>query len=604
VHRPGEQFVAAIRIEGNHAISSDALIGGLALRRREDAGWAVDEYQLGQDTTRVIGAYEKLGFFRVDVHARVEHHAEAETVVLSIVEGPRAVTSVEIVGVPADVPAAKARDLVHLVDGGPFDYAAFDAAKEPLLKLVEDAGYAHARLEAGVIADRAHNRATVRYDLDAGPRCTFGEISIGGTSGALRDAVQARLAMHAGEVYSTEALADTQRALYSMGRFSSVRVDVDPAAQGAVVPVRIAVTEGNRHELRAGGGVGMDEINYSVHGRVTYTQVGFPFPMSTVGVDFKPEYTFLRVSCSTFELWKCPSEPRVRLLGTFTQQDFLVPKLRLELEGGLDFLTIEAYTIEGVHTRVGLAMPLWTQRVQARVGWLFGIYGFADINAQVASSVQAELGIDHAEQLGTFNQSLVVDLRDRPVEPHYGGYAELHVAEGTKYAGGAYSYTQWTPELRGYLPVSRAVVALRARLGELVGDVPPTERYYGGGASSDRGYPERQLSPVTPTPAASDSVVIGGAALVEVGAELRVPVGKIKGFPFSGVAFVDGGNVALDASQLDVWRLHWAVGVGTRFFFLPIGPARLDFAYRVGQDSAALPSLSRFQWFLSIGEAF
>jgi outer membrane protein assembly factor BamA len=193
-------------------------------------------------------------------------------------------------------------------------------------------------------------------------------------------------------------------------------------------------------------------------------------------------------------------------------------------------------------------------------------------------------------------------LRDRPIEPHYGIYAEARVTEGTRYAGGAFNYTQLTPELRAYIPIANAVLALRTRIGEIIGDVPPTERYYGGGASSDRGYPERQLSPIATN--GLDTVVIGGAALAEASAELRVPAGKLLGKATGGVAFLDGGDVEETPSQLDIWQLHWAAGVGFRWFLLPIGPLRLDLAYRFGLDSANLPPLNRFQWFISFGEAF
>jgi translocation and assembly module TamA len=256
-------------------------------------------------------------------------------------------------------------------------------------------------------------------------------------------------------------------------------------------------------------------------------------------------------------------------------------------------------------------MPLGTPRVQAHVGWLVGIYQFVDVNEALLPDAQDQIGISttvngvttgRAEQLGTFNESLTLDLRDRPIEPHYGIYAEARVTEGTRYAGGAFNYTQITPELRGYVPIAKAVLALRARVGEFFGDIPPTERYYSGGASSDRGYPERQLSPIATN--GPDTVVIGGGGLAEASAELRVPAGKLLGLATGGVAFIDGGDVEMTASQLDIWQLHWAAGVGFRWFLLPIGPLRVDIAYRFGLDSANLPTLSRFQWFLGIGEAF
>ncbi len=51
--------------------------------------------------------------------------------------------------------------------------------------------------------------------------------------------------------------------------------------------------------------------------------------------------------------------------------------------------------------------------------------------------------------------------------------------------------------MRGYVPLGPAVLALRARLGVILGAVPVTERYYAGGAVSQRGFSERRLSPAS-----------------------------------------------------------------------------------------------------------
>jgi outer membrane protein assembly factor BamA len=604
VHKPGEAYLDKIVIEGNHAIESDTLIHGLLLERRAEAGRAVDEYQLVLDEQRIVGAYQRLGFLSVEVRSRVDHKGDADTVVFTVTEGARATVTVELDGLPSDVPLAKARALVPLADGGPFDYAGYDGAKATLLLLVENAGYAHAQLDAGVIADRTHAKVIARYVFDAGPHCTFGPVTVTGADGSLADAIRVRLETHEGQPYSTDAIAQTQRALYAMNRFSTVHVDIDQKTDATVVPVHVAVTVGNRHEARAGGGFGLDSINYSIRARAQYSVVGWPFQLSTLSLDAKPEYTLLRVSCHWYKPWTCQSEPRVRLIATLTQQDFLLPKVVGEIEGGLDFLTIEAYTILGVHARLGLSTPLWTPRIQARIGWLVGEYYFRDFSPALDPASEAGLGINNAERLGNFSQTLVVDLRDRPIEPRYGGYADLRITEGTRYAGGAFEYVQVTPEVRLFAPLGPVTLGSRLRVGEIIGDVPPTERYYGGGASSDRGYPTRQLSPIATNPATGDSVIIGGAGLIETGVEARIRVGEIKGYDLGTVAFLDGGDVEDSVSALSFSRLHWAVGLGLRWFFLPVGPARLDIAYRLGTDDPAQPVLSRWQWFLSVGEAY
>lgn len=601
---PGEQYLASIRIEGNHAIESDTLISGLILNRRlqnPTRRRPIDEYQLATDVERVVGEYQKRGYLAVDVRSRVEHHGPEETAVITVVEGPRAQLRVEISGLPPEVPLATARKLIPRADGEPFDYDVYDDAKGPLQRLVEDAGYAHAELEASVIADRAHQLALARYVIDPGPPCKFGSVEIAGADGALAEAVRARVAIHPGDPFSATAVASTQQALYAMKRFSTVRVDVDRNTQDPVIAVKIGLTEGTHNEFSAGGGLGLDPINYAVRARATYTRTGWPFPLSTVGVDFRPAYTFLRETCEGWEIWNCPRDPRVRLLGTLSQQDFLFRDVRADVEAGADFLTIEAYTIEGVHAKFSVSTPLGTPRLVVRAGWLLAGNEFTDL--QIDPATAQRIGVNHFERLGAFNQALVIDLRDHPIEPRYGGYAELKFAEGTELAGGAYRYFQITPDIRGYAPLGPLELAAHARLGKIFGDVPPTERYYAGGASSHRGFPERQLSPVGMTTAGGE-VVIGGSALLETGLELRAPLGSPKGLDLGAVAFLDGGDVTDREADLSIDHLQWAAGLGFRWFLLPVGPVRFDFAYRLGQDDPDLPKLGRFQWFFSIGEAY
>lgn len=609
VRRPGTEYLAAIEFDGNEAISSEALLRGLALNRNLKAGRALDEYQLGIDVTRIEGAYKKRGFLSVVVGSSTETNGDATTLYFTIKEGPRATASVEITGLPPEVDPEEARALVKLEDGDPFMYTAFDEAKAPMLALVEDKGYAHAQLDASVIADRAKNTATLRYWFDPGPKVVWGDIKIVGVEGPLADAARARLAFKPGDPYSTKAAAASQQAIYSMGRFKTVRVDVDRSSLATVVPVKVSLEESTRWEARGGIGAGIDTLTYQARLRASLTHVGWPTPLTTLGVEFRPAYTVLRDNCDFFEVWNCDYEPRIRLLGTATQQDLFRPEVRGELTGGLDYLTLEAYTQQGARLTFGIDTPIAARkRLQLHVGYLLAGYDFTDINSLIGPTTAARLGIDHFERLGAFTETLALDFRDNPVSPRLGMYAEFRLAQGGGFAGGQYTYTQVMPELRGYVPVGPlGVLAARARVGMLLGDVPPTERFYAGGASSQRGFAERRLSPTVDGFDANGnpaSVVIGGGGLIETGVELRTRFSPL-GIKAGGVIFLDGGDVTEDAYDLDPTNLHWAVGIGLRFYYLPIGPIRLEAAYRLNRTGAGEPAAGdRFNYLLSVGESF
>ena len=158
-------YLTEIRIEGTEAIDVDDIAPGLAIdrARRGTTLRSVDAYLLTVDIERVRAAYLKLGYFDVKVTARVDLKGREQTVVFVVVEGTRSTVKVEISGLPPEIPLVKARALVAIADGEPFDYLKYDLAKLPMVKLVEDAGYANVDVEAVVLADRANRTATVRF---------------------------------------------------------------------------------------------------------------------------------------------------------------------------------------------------------------------------------------------------------------------------------------------------------------------------------------------------------------------------------------------------------------------------------------------------------
>ena len=89
VRKPGDEYLAAIRFEGV-SLSHSGLLSGLALKRNLDAQRTIDEYQLGLDVDRIIGLYQRRGYFSAKVTPRVERKGDAQTLIFHVDEGPRA----------------------------------------------------------------------------------------------------------------------------------------------------------------------------------------------------------------------------------------------------------------------------------------------------------------------------------------------------------------------------------------------------------------------------------------------------------------------------------------------------------------------------------
>jgi translocation and assembly module TamA len=602
VHHPGEEYVDEVVLRGNHAIEDDDLTLGLAVERALAAGRGLDPYELSLDAGRVRGVYLRRGYFDVDVRATVERHGLAVTPVFTIVEGARAtLVRVDVIGLPAD-PALGADDLrarIPIAIGAPFDYDAYDDAKPAVIAAIEDAGYAHARVDSAVVADRARHEAVIRIEIDPGPRCVFGAITMHGFDGdlaGLADAATARLAIAPGQPFSNQAVAASQVALYELGRFSTVRVDADRAADGAVIPVTIAVAGAARHELRTGIGVGVDQVTYLIRPHVGYSVAGWPWTMTNVDTDLRPALAMPRDD---------PSSPakRFEALASLTRLDLFRPRVKGELSILLQYLTIEAFTSYGPRVRAGLSSPVGSPRVQVSAGVDGAVLFFQDPDVDAATG--ARIGIDHDEHLVMADQSIAVDLRDQPLEPRLGVYAALRLGEGRLLGASPSSFVQLAPDLRGYVPLGPLVLSAHARVGAFAGAVPPTERYFSGGASSQRGFPERQLSPsVTGVgDRAGKLVVIGGGGLIETGVEARVAF-VVWHQKLEPAVFLDGGDVTERAADLDPTHLHWAAGGGLRYV-TPYGAVRFDVGYRLNRvGEGEPPTAHRYAYQLGFGEAF
>jgi outer membrane protein assembly factor BamA len=558
--KPGDEYLKKIDVQGNQEVKDKHLTSGLALQRAKKRKRPPDPYLVQLDRDRIRGEYLRRGYFGIDVRSRVERAGDSATVIYSVEEGQRATTRVAITGIPQDpdLTVAKIRAELPLEDGAPFDYAVYELAKPRLLGVAQDAGYAHARLDSTIYADQANRVAIVQLDYDLGPKCTFGEVEVTGVDGDLAEAVRARVQFSKGDVYSNQAISQTQRQLYAMARFSTVQVQ-PTEGETPVVGVKIAVAKAAPRELRLGGGFGIDPVAlFEARARAGYTIAGWPFPLDTVTVDLRPAYAYQRDGSG----W----QPRIRALARLERQDLFWTYARGEVEGGYSYVAIEPYTSYGPRARVGFQTPVFTDRVQVGVGWSLESLEFDNLSPVFDMPKVAELGLDRTQRVGAYTQSLTIDLRDHPIEPTLGAYGSLRSAIGTRAAGGAFEFVQLVPELRGYVPIGPAVLGAKLRGGAFFGDVPATERFFSGGASNHRGFGERRLAPFQSGLVKGEPRVVpyGGVAMLETSLEARFPITTWREIGIGGAVFLDGGDVRDHLDELALGELYWAAGVGLR----------------------------------------
>ena len=591
------ESVLDVRVVGADAFEAKDLRRGLDTR---DAARNADPYsprQVSIDEQRLRAHYVRHGFFDAEVTSALEERKNGVIVTFRIQEGHRAtVKRISFEGLPADVKAADLRDALTLEEGDRFDYETYQLDVQTVLQQVKRGGYAHADVRSNVLASGENRSAELVYTIDPGPPVTFGTIELNGTSGELGDAAKARVKMKEGARYTPDDVVDTQTALYDLGRFSSVRVELRDEGAPEVMPAVITVVEAPRNEWRLGGGAGADPAEYQIRARASYSILGWPRPLMNTRLDLRPKISWLRDASEEVQ-------PGAEASARLERLDLFRPHLRGEALVAFERDAYELYTSYGVRVRLGADSPIG-KRVRVGAGWQFRGLRFDEISDAVPMETQDALGFGDYYRLAFLEQAISVDLRDDPVQPTLGVYGEIRAEEGGPWAGSEFSYAKITPEIRGYVGQRWAVLAGRLRVGSFVGDLPLTQRYFAGGASSQRGFPERRLAPTVTgeVDGETESVVIGGGALIETGLELRIPLGKPWGAEIGTAIFLDGADVTEDFDQLDPMNLHWATGAGLRLG-TPIGPARFDVGYRVTRRDE-LRRGENLAFHLSLGHTF
>ena len=623
VHAPGDVWLAKIVVKGNRSIPEDDLVPGLALDRALRDGERVDPYQLGLDTKRIKGAYTRMGFFEAKVESRIDRQDNVETVVFTIVEGPRATARVFVSDLPPELPESYVLDKLELQEGAPFDYELYEDGKEAIQLLVEEQGYPVVDLEESVVTvDRKTHLAAVSYRVVRGaPRSRFGKVAITGVEGFpdLERAIRGRLAFVEGEFYTPKALAETSRFLYDLGRFSQVRVEPDRTALLASVTeggecfekaecsvaIAISITVAGRHELKGGGGLGYEPATYETRLRGGFTYIPEEYPLLSFSMDGRLALTVDHA----FDDY----EPKLRVFLNTQRLELLRPFVIGDGGIGFEYFTVESYTARGPVLKAGLTAPLGKRWLTGQVAWNFSYFEFFDINPVIDAVTKAKFNLRENERNGRFEQAVTADLRDKPLEPRKGAYLSLRVIEGGVFAGGGFSYVELQPDLRAYLPIrTQSSIAFRLRGGAFFGDVPVTQRYFSGGAQNHRGFSARTLAPTIVGFDANGNLgatPIGGEEFVETGAELRVPLGELSGLLFGTTLFLDGGDVVNQEDGLDLLNLHWAAGVGV---FVKYGgfKIRIDVGQRLNRTSPMDPDydssglLKNTNFFLGVGETY
>ena len=555
---------------------------------------------------------------------------------------PTIVTELELYGIdnaPESI-REQIREAVELTVGERWDEAFYDRSKNTIKQLLAEEGYARAEVKGLARIDRTTNQAVVALQISTGPVCVFGEVRVEESGELPAETIAGAAFIYEGERYSQSAIQDAQRAIYGLGAFSAVSVEPIIPEDGNVIDVEVEVSAARKHRFGLGGGLTSGVIQrtdftqlslarWDVHLVARYENRNFLGGLRRLTTRIEPKLIFPE----EFPGIGSGPRPGVSTEVIFRQPAFIEARTNLRLavryDLGLDLRDV--FFRHQVDTGLYLERFFWRQRIFISLGlpaftW-YKVPG-SEVNLRLADQVERpELpDLPRSYFLLRLEQVAWLDLRDDPVRPHGGFYFQLNLQEAGYLTGNSvlssWDYIRVQPDVRAYIPLPRGItIAGRFLVGAMfitgINDPdldeisqelgPRTERFYGGGASGNRGYLANRLG----------SGREGGVRRWLAQLELRVPVTANFGMVFFG----DAGDVNREP-KLNFDNPQLSVGFGFRYFTI-IGPIRVDLGFRVpslqttGQseragrvaaDDTDVNFFSLVQWpgaiHVSIGEAF
>jgi outer membrane protein insertion porin family len=587
-----------------------------------------------RDGAAIVALYKDNGFRDAKVTASaVNNYKEKKgdvAVTFAIEEGPQyLVSTIAVNGLALSNREAVLKQLAS-VTGEPFSETNVVMDRDYILSKCQAAGYADAEFASRTAPGPGAHEMSVEYDITPGRLQTVRDVVITGMNSTRERLIKPALRLKAGDPLSSNAMGEMQRELYDLGVFDKVDMAVqNPDGDLTDKYVLFHLTEGHRYYTAIGVGAQVARFGGS--------QSSLDAPSGTTG--FAPNFDF---ELSRLNLWGLGQslnfKSRYSTLDRRVSLNYLAPRYR-NVEGrNISFTALYDNTRDVLtFTAVKYQGSLQYSQKLSKPTTLLVRYTWTDSKVNQATLKISPYLIplySQPSRVAEIGASIIQDRRDDPANAHRGIYNSFDADFAESYLGGQKNFFRFLGRNSYYKSFGSFTLASNTEFGVIASFklqpgfisstyIPLPERFFGGGQTSDRGFPYDQAGPRDP----ETGFPIGGNALLFHSTELRFP---LIGDNIGGVLFHDMGNVFSGLSRLS-FRVHQngledfnymvhAAGFGVTYR-TPLGPVRLDLAYSfnpptfnglkgtyqqliLNQATPAIQSVSHFQFFFTIGQAF
>lgn len=583
-----------------------------------------DRHALQRDLARIERYLRARGYYDAKVKAaRVVAYGDKVRITVEVDQGPPTVIGSLSVqgdqGAEADAQEAVRSAIASVLPiGAPLDEDKLEEAEKAALEALTTRGHAAAKVTRHAEVDLATHTARMTFEVFPGRVARYGPVRFEGLGDLPEDAVRRVFGIEEGDRYASDDLAEGRQTLLNLGVFASVELDVDlkEAERTGIAPVTVRTEPSKIRAFLAGFGAEFDSLKTDVHAVAGWQSANFLGGLRRIEIRAKPGVVLYPTRLPTVQA------PETLLYEHRLTTTLRQPALFEKRITGIAFAEYSMYPV---------ILPVATERV---LGYheLRGEIGaerpFGALLVSPRYGYQANFPFDYVGTTGDVDRlqisyvelSTYLDLRDDPIKPRRGFFASFELERAGGIFQGDADDLKLRPDVRAYIPLPKKIVlALRTSVGFLFpfdygqyAEINFRQRgpsrleaaardyqilffrgFFGGGPTSNRGYPLRAIGPhdVIPylSPAGQSAVAgacdprdpgcvlpTGGLTLWEANAELRFAIAEA----VSAATFCDAGDVSPFRVDIRLNRPHLSCGAGGRYD-TPVGPIRLDIGVRI-----------------------
>lgn len=633
---PGERYdLRDIRITGTEELNrrevisslesqTGGLLGGVPFFERlpfigGTARGITSNDRLRNDREAIRRRMVDLGYRSARVTSRLAVTPETNdlVVIFDVEEGPRSVIADVDVRGNAMVAASELKQIVPVEPGASFTPTGIRQGAQQIRNYYAEHGFLDAKVEP-TIEDLPDNRVRLVYMVSEGARAVVNDVKVAGNVISKESSIRRFFQFKPGDVLTPKLIERTQRDLYATGAFREVNIrhELLPGGDLTARQVTVGVTEAQPLLLVYGLGYSTDEgaralaslTHTNLFGRVNSGSLRLRGSRreqlaQLTFTDLRPFGSRWATTFSTF----------------YNRNADLLPFVRPQVTGGG---TVQAGRTFGINRFAAFIQSEHKLSDILSVRLRYSFENAKLFNLQNIPETEVTRN-ERAVRLGIVSAGISRDTRDSVLAPTRGQLMSADFSLAARVFGGNESFNKFFGQYQRYytlgerLPlIGRSTLAFSARVGlaglfkpvdrdrngqidEPERQLPISERFFSGGATTLRGFRFEQAGPqgvLEPRNANElpTLVPLGGDALMVFNFEWRYPLTH----RMQMVPFYDLGNVFRNAR--DIFRsrcvsgnlkarnlcVDWTstVGLGLRIN-TPIGPVGVDYGYLLDPPS-------------------